>query len=455
MTAASPSSVISRAIGRGVDGLHRARTDSLVRNSFLVMATTGVNALFGYLFWIAAARLFAPADVGRATAAISAMNLTALIATLGVGTALVANLPGFVGRSADRSRHLTAAALYTGLAGVLAGLALVLVLPSIDPAFGAATAGWAAAVVVAGVVAQVWGVVLDNLFVAERRAEGMLVRNGTFAALKFGLLLVGAAAVAGGDRFIIACWVLSSVVTLLATCAVMVRRLLAPIRIAPGGAVREVRRIARPALVHHLAVLGGEFPMFLLPVIVVARGSAAEGAFFYTTWMVGSLFFTISAAASQSLFAEGGHAPDQLRHQRRRTTRLIAALLAPVMLGMVVLGPMVLGLFGADYATAGYPLLVLLVVSAVPDAVTNIGVAQWRVEGLTGRVAALNVGMAVVAVVGTWLLVPTLGVVAAGWSWLAAQSLGTAVVLVDGALRRRTSTASAHHHHHEELSCAS
>ena len=454
MTPARRPSVVSTVIGRGVDSARRARTDSLVRNSFLVMATTGVNALFGYMFWIAAARLFAPADVGRATAAISAMNLTALIATLGVGTALVANLPGFAGRSADRSRHLTAAALYTGVAGVLAGLALVLVLPAIDPAFGAATAGWAAAVVVVGVVAQVWGVVLDNLFVAERRAEGMLVRNGSFAALKFALLVAGAAAVAGGDRFIVSCWVVSSVVTLLATCAVMVRRLLAPIRIAPGGAVREVRRVARPALIHHLAVLGGEFPMFLLPVIVVARGSADEGAFFYTTWMVGSLFFTISAAASHSLFAEGGHAPAELRRQRRRTTRLIAALLAPVMLGMLVLGPMVLGLFGAEYATAGYPLLVLLVLSAVPDAVTNIGVAQWRVEGLTGRVAALNVGMATVVVAGTWLLVPSLGVVAAGWSWLAAQSLGSAVVIVDGALRRRASARAAGTHH-EELSCAS
>ncbi len=170
---------------------------------------------------------------------------------------------------------------------------------------------------------------------------------------------------------------------------------------------------------------------------------AAEGAFFYTTWMVGSLFFTISAAASASLFAEGGYAPDELRHQRRRTVRLIAALLAPVMVGMLVAGPLVLGLFGAQYAAAGYPLLVLLVISAVPDAVTNVGVAQWRVQGRTGLVAALNIGMATVTLVGTWLLAPHLGVVAPGWAWLTAQTLGTVVVLLDGARSRSGSRRPA------------
>lgn len=426
---------------RGLIG--RVRTDSLVRNSVLVMATTGVNAAVGYLFWIAAARSFTPVAVGQATAAISAMNLAALIATLGVGTALIAHLPGLAGRHDDRSRHLTAAVAYTGIAGLVFGIGLVVVLPMIDAQLTPLVRGWAAVVVVAGVVAQVWGVVFDGLFVAERRAEGLLARNAGFAVLKLVLLVAGAAALAVGARFILTAWVVASVVTLLGTVVFLVRRLLEPLRVAPGGAVAEVRRMARPALVHHLAVLGGEVPMFLLPVIVVARAGAAEGAFFYTTWMVGSLFFTISAAASASLFAEGGYAPDELRHQRRRTVRLIAALLAPVMVGMLVAGPLVLGLFGVQYAAAGYPLLVLLVISAVPDAVTNVGVAQWRVQGRTGLVAALNIGMATVTLVGTWLLAPHLGVVAPGWAWLTAQTLGTVVVLLDGARSRSGSRRPA------------
>ncbi|MFN8041611.1 MAG: lipopolysaccharide biosynthesis protein [Acidimicrobiales bacterium] len=448
---ADPVTPVAADGGGRVRGLiTRVRTDSLVRNSVLVMATTGVNAAFGYLFWIAAARSFTPVAVGQATAAISAMNLAGLIATLGVGTALIAHLPGLAGRHDERSRHLTAAVAYTGVAGLLFGIGLVVVLPMIDAQLAPLVRGWAAVVVVAGVVAQVWGVVLDGLFVAERRAEGLLARNAGFAVLKLVLLVAGAAALAVGGRYIVTAWVVASVVTLLGTVVFLVRRLLEPLRVAPGGAVAEVRRMARPALVHHLAVLGGEVPMFLLPVIVVARAGAAEGAFFYTTWMVGSLFFTISAAASASLFAEGGYAPDQLRHQRRRTTRLIAALLAPVMIGMLVAGPLVLGLFGPQYAAAGYPLLVLLVISAVPDAVTNVGVAQWRVQGRTGRVAALNVGMASVTLVGTWLLAPVLGVVAPGWAWLTAQTLGTVVVLVDGVMSRRSDSIPS-----EVLACAS
>jgi O-antigen/teichoic acid export membrane protein len=422
-------------------------TDSLVRNSVLVMATTGMNAAFGYLFWIAAARMFAPADVGRATAAISAMNLAALIATLGVGTALIAHLPGLHDDD-GRSRHVTGAALYTGAAGRLAGVVVVLVLPLVDESFATATEGWARIVLVIGVLAQVWGVVLDNLFVAERRAEGMLARNSVFGGLKLVLLVSGAVALAAGDRFIITTWVVASTVALLVTVVVLLPRLARPLRAARDGAMAEIRRMARPALMHHLAVLGGEFPMFLLPVIVVGRAGAESGAFFYTTWMVGSLFFTISASASSSLFAEGAHSPAELRDQRRRSVRLIAVLLVPVMAGMLVFGHLVLSLFGADYAAAGYPLLVLLVVSAVPDACTNIGVAQWRVEGRTGRVAVLNVGMALIALVGTWLLVPNIGITGAGWAWLVAQSTGTVAVLVAAALDRRGGRT-------EVLACAS
>ena len=117
---------------------------------------------------------------------------------------------------------------------------------------------------------------------------------------------------------------------------------------------------------------------------------------------------------------------------------------------MLVAGPVVLGLFGPQYAAAGYPLLVLLVISAVPDAVTNVGVAQWRVQGRTGRVAALNIGMATVTLAGTWLLAPTLGVVAPGWAWLTAQTLGTVVVLVDGVVSRRSVSIPS-----EVLACAS
>jgi O-antigen/teichoic acid export membrane protein len=87
----------------------------------------------------------------------------------------------------------------------------------------------------------------------------------------------------------------------------------------------------------------------------------------------------------------------------------------------------VLSLFGQDYVAAA-SLLVPLVISSVPDAITNIAVAAWRVTGQLRLAATLNGAMTLVALGLSWILLPGNGIVAAGWSWVIAQSLGTLAV---------------------------
>jgi O-antigen/teichoic acid export membrane protein len=194
----------------------------------------------------------------------------------------------------------------------------------------------------------------------------------------------------------------------------------------------ELRLVARSTAGHHLINLGAQLPAFLLPLVVVVRDSTTANAYFSITWMVGSLFFTISPAVSSSLFAEGSHDAASLPRLAMRSYRFIAMLLVGPMVGLALVGPWVLGLFGADYADAGYGLLLVLIVSAVPDALTNVYVSALRVRHELGRAALLNLSMAAVALGWAWWRVPIDGIVAAGWGWLLGQSLGGTVALLDG-----------------------
>lgn len=397
--------------------------DSLIRNSVLVMTTTAFNSAVGYLYWMAAARLFVDDEVGRATAVIAAMNLTALVANLGLGTALVANLPS---RRDDRawSRNVVATFAVATVSGLTLGSVVALGLPvaldSLQPIFTWPVRG----LFVAGVTLSVVSVVLDALFIAERRADGLFARNASFTFLKLVLLVPAVVMTINGERFLVLSWVTGLVVALAWVAVLLVPRILRPVRFRPGGVAREARGVVPGALGHHLANLGGQFPMFLLPLIVIHRSSDAASAYFYVTWMVGSIFFMVSNASSNSLFAEGAHEPSALNRQLHRCLRLVGLILVPAMLGAVVFGRLILSLFGANYARAGYPLLLLLVVSAVPDGITNIWVSRWRVMGWVGRVAVLNVLMAVVALAFAWISVPHLGIEGAGWAWIIAQSSG-------------------------------
>jgi len=409
--------------------LQQLRSDSLVRNSILLVTTNVINAGVGYLYWMVAARLFEDEVVGRATAVIAAMNLTALVSNLGLGTSLVQHLSS---RRTEESwtRYVSAVFLLGFGTALTAGTAVALMLPRVIGAFGPVM-NWPTRIIfVVGAVSWVLSGLVDKMFVAERRADGMLARNSMFAVGKLLLIIPVGLSSFGNERWLVGSWVVGSILSVSAAIVFVVPRIGRQIRIRTAGTGTEVKSIFVSTLGHHLANLGGEFPMYLLPVIVISRAGDAASAYFYVTWMVGSIFFTVSSAASSSLFAEGSHSPEQSAHQFRRALVLIGMILTPVALAMVVMGRSILGLFGSQYSDAGYSLLLLLVVSAVPDALTNVWVARWRVLGWISQTAIANVGMAAIALAFTWWQVPNMGIAAAGWGWIISQSLGTIYTLM-------------------------
>ena len=62
--------------------------------------------------------------------------------------------------------------------------------------------------------------------------------------------------------------------------------------------------------------------------------------------------------------------------------------------------------------------------SALPDAVSNIAVAVCRATNRLGYSVAINIGILVTTVTSSWLLMPRLGLLGVGVSWLGAQLLG-------------------------------
>src|SRR5215470_7558932 len=74
--------------------LHRVRSDSLVRNSLYLMASTVVTAGLGYVFWAVAAHAFTIQEVGIGSAVISLCSTVALLTYLGSSAMLIERLPG-------------------------------------------------------------------------------------------------------------------------------------------------------------------------------------------------------------------------------------------------------------------------------------------------------------------------------------------------------------------------
>jgi O-antigen/teichoic acid export membrane protein len=309
----------------------------------------------------------------------------------------------------------------------------------------------AAPVLIAVLGAVAWTVV--NLFcaafIAARRAGRYLSIQTLVSVVKL-VLLVPLAVVGAGAAALVDAWTVGAVLGVCAGVVWLIPRMRlgrpagqrlrraaadraaeadAPRRPGrrrrAGGNAEFLRRLAG----QHATSVGAAATPLILPVLVVLRLGVTPNAYFYVTLMVGSAFFMISPAVSVAVFAEGVREGSDLRGVIAKALRVITVLLVPAIVVMVIGGRLVLGLFGASYGAAGYGLLVLLAAAAVPDAVSNVAVAVYRVRQRLGYASAINLGILVVTLGGAWVLMPHLGIAGVGVAWLAAQTLGAVASL--------------------------
>ncbi len=403
--------------------LARYRSDSLLRNSLFLVATTIVNSSFGYLFWVAVARLFSPRTVGLGSAIIAATTIVTLLAQVGVGATLIQVLPQQKSPSAWWLSLWTVVATAT-VACVVFGLAAVLLLPLVSREFADLRNPTYVAVLALGTVGSTAGAVLDSAFVAERAAGKVLCRNAVVAVGKVVAVLLLALVATRTVLGVLDAWALAAAVGV-GVGGVMVMRMVHSLH---GATLLPILRLAREfasgTAGNQFIGIGGALPPLLLPLLVTARLSAQQNAYFYTTWMMCAILLVVSPAIARSLFAEGVHSPSELRATTRSALGILGVLLLPSMAAFLLLGGAMLGTFGPGYESHASGLLTLIVFSAVPDAITNVYVARLQVQRRFARAAFLNMTMGVGTLVVSWVLLPVLGIIAVGWAWLGMQCAG-------------------------------
>jgi O-antigen/teichoic acid export membrane protein len=303
-------------------------------------------------------------------------------------------------------------------------------------------------ILVAVLGAAAWTLVnlLGAAFIAARRA-GRFLSIQTLVSTAKVVFVLPLAAAGTGAMGLVEAWVASAVLGVGVGAAWLVPRMglgrrpgprlrrgtaVTPdFRVRPYRCPRHRRPLAPPSagsvrnwLGQHLTSAGGTLIPLILPVLVVLRLGVTQNAYFYITEMTGAAFFMVSPSVAQAVFAEGVRARSDLRSVVTKALRVIAVMLTPATVVMIVGGRFILGLFGASYAAAGYGLLILLAISALPDAVSNVAVVVFRVTKRLGYSTALNLGILVMTLVGAWVLMPPLGIVGVGVAWLGAQTIG-------------------------------
>src|SRR4051812_20587429 len=394
-------------LGRGAAG-----GNQLFRNAYALMLNTGISAVLGLGFWLAAARYYSESAVGQGSAAIAAMKLLAGLTAVTLTGALARFIP-VAGRATGRLIART----YAGSSVIVAVAAAVFLLtldmwgPSYRFLHGTANGlGFIAAVIA-------WNVLTlqDGVLTGLRSALWGPVGNTVFSAGKLGLLVAFAVAIPTAGVFV--SWVAAIAVSVL-PLGWMVFRRLAPRHVKatedhakPPPSLGEIGRFLAGDYTGSLFSLA---VVYLVPVIVASQVSSQDNAYFYITTTIGGTCNLLAINMGASLTVEGSHDPSRLAANTRAALRRMARIMLPVA-GVLFFGaPWILGVFGAGYADAATPLLRWFAVGAVLRVVMETYFAVLRAQSRTSPLAWMQ-GLLCVLVLGlTLLLLPRMGLTGAG-----------------------------------------
>jgi len=397
----------------------------LFRNAYALVVSGVLTTLLGLAFWALAARYYPPAEVGRASAAVSAMTMVAALLQLNLNSGLMRFLPdaGHAGRSLLlRAYGITTVTTTVG--------AIVLVLVSAGHSFLAdlGSDAWAFTALFVLTV-PIWSlfVMQDAALIGLRAAVYIPAENLVFAVAKLGLLVVLAGWPTGG---LLAAWILPAIALIVPVTWLLLRRLL-PARATQIGTVTAWGQVRR----YLAADFSGSFLETLtaaaIPIIVTWRLGLVENAYFYTSWVVLIGVEMVLNSIGSSLTVEGAHDRSALGGLRRSAGR-VTALFVGVCVPIGVLGaPMLLGIIGSEYADAGTSLFRLLLLGVPFRALVVLRLSAARVERRGGTILAYQATYAVAMFAGCWVGLGVLGIDAVGWVFLVVQLLLAAAVLAE------------------------
>ena len=361
------------------------RHRDLLDNAGSLLATTGLTALLGFVFWAVATRIFSQQAVGYGSAAVSAFTLLGTIGMFGLGTLLIGELPR---RDATRAGLVSAALLACALGSLLLGIGFVVVAPHVSSHFAVVlgTPGRAALFVAGSVVTGVT-MVFDQATIGLLRGRLQLARNITFAVAKLAVLPAVAIFLHDGFGFgVTAAWVAGMALSLVAT-AVWLR--FKGTRILPRPHWGILRELGWTAMAHNWLNIAIAVPFTLLPVLVTILVSPAANGAYYVALMLASFLYAVPTSLSTVLFAVVAADPTVIARKLRFALRLSFMIGLP---GMIVLGAgahLLLSLFGPGYASDATVPLVLLALGypfAIPKA---LYVAVCRASGRITRAAVV------------------------------------------------------------------
>jgi O-antigen/teichoic acid export membrane protein len=165
----------------------------------------------------------------------------------------------------------------------------------------------------------------------------------------------------------------------------------------------------------------------------------AETAYLTVVFQIAFVLYGVSFAIGEALFAEGSFDESRLASLLKRSGMLLLTVQLPAVIVVVVVGPLVLGVFGPGYREHGQYLLEIVAIGAIPVALHTWADFALRLLGLMKCLIASGV-MCTAVTLGLAQLWGTRGLEWFGWALVAGTLVSGVFGVLVVAVYKRTST---------------
>ncbi|SHV61106.1 AMP-dependent synthetase and ligase [Mycobacteroides abscessus subsp. abscessus] len=401
-----------------------------------MVVASGANAVLGIVFWVVAAKLFQPAELGVMTAVLAVITSVGVVVATGIGDSYTALLPAV---GTDRpSVYRRGQRLFAVLVLIGATAAAIGTVSWLDEVRGSTSVAILVAVGVA-----VWAVanLQNSTLIALGRASWLPGVNIAISAGKLVLLPLFAFTLAWHPlevAFVLAACVVTTVV------APRIVRIVdsgedLPSSTIPGGlAVRDVYRFVGQTTASSALTMG----LFLVsPFLVAVWSNPGQGALFSLSLAIVQTLDLIGAALSTSMVVHASSCPEDAGLMARAT--LVKAVFVSVIGAAVLIavGPTVLRLLNAQYGSMGATAVVAtLAVGTICRLVYQVWAGLQRARRRMRAPLLFNIVSAGVLLVSMPLLCNWRGALGGAQALLLAQlalSLGMGLHYLAGKVQNR------------------
>ncbi|GAA2665448.1 hypothetical protein GCM10010412_041780 [Nonomuraea recticatena] len=392
----------------------------LFRNGYALMANTGITAVLGMGYWLLATRFYTPEEFGSGQALITAMRLFASLTALGFVGALARYIPIAGRRTADvilRGYGMAAAT------GGVAAIGFLLTLPMWGEIYSV-LGGLGHGLFFLGAV-LVWSVftLQDVALTGLRQAVWVPVNNLVFGLVKMGLLVALAGSLPEGGIFV--SWVIPTAIAL-----IPVNFLIFGLQVPKH--VRETAGEARPPGLREMGrFLAGDFPgtlsmlaiVYLVPVLIAARVGEATFGRFSMAHTLGCMIELLAMNMAISLTVEGSFDRSRLAANARQALKRALLIITPIIGVACLAAPLILAVFGSEFATEGTTLLRLMALAVLPRVLIEVYLSSLRALGEARKLAVVQIGLAALVLASIMALFPFVGVNSVGYGLLFSELL--------------------------------